>query len=230
MLDVRNLNKSFQSGGSTVHAVVDVSLSVPTGKFASVVGPSGSGKSTLLSLLGALDKPSSGAIEVDGETITNGTDRQLIRYRRNMIGFIFQSFNLVPNLDAIGNVMLPMEFAGLKRQQQIDRAKVLLGQVGLSGTKQTRRPGKLSGGEQQRVAIARALANRPRLILADEPTGNLDSKTGRAFVKLLHDLARSENTTIIIVTHDLALANQTDMRFEMEDGRLYASEPTLSRR
>ncbi|HUP72826.1 MAG TPA: ABC transporter ATP-binding protein [Acidimicrobiales bacterium] len=223
MLDVRKLNKSFQSGGSTVHAVVDVSFTVPTGKFAAVVGPSGSGKSTLLSLLGALDKPTSGSIEVDGETITNGNDRQLIRYRRNMIGFTFQSFNLVPNLDAIGNVMLPMEFAGVKRPQQIERAKVLLDQVRLSGSKQTRRPGKLSGGEQQRVAIARALANRPRLILADEPTGNLDSKTGRAIVGLLRDLAQSENRTIVMVTHDLALANQTDMRFEMEDGRLQAS-------
>jgi putative ABC transport system ATP-binding protein len=223
MLEVRNLNKSFQSGGSTVHAVVDVSFTVPTGIFASVVGPSGSGKSTLLSLLGALDKPSSGSIEVDGEVITNGNDRQLIKYRRNMIGFTFQSFNLVPNLDAIGNVMLPMEFAGIKRPQQIERAKLLLDQVRLSGTKQTRRPNKLSGGEQQRVAIARALANRPRLILADEPTGNLDSKTGRNIVALLRDLAQSENTTIVMVTHDLALANQTDMRFEMEDGRLQAS-------
>jgi putative ABC transport system ATP-binding protein len=223
MLEVRNLNKSFQSGGSTVHAVVDVSFTVPTGIFASVVGPSGSGKSTLLSLLGALDKPTSGTIEVDGETITNGNDRQLIKYRRNMIGFTFQSFNLVPNLDAIGNVMLPMEFAGIKRPQQIERAKQLLDQVRLSGTKQTRRPNKLSGGEQQRVAIARALANRPRLILADEPTGNLDSKTGRNIVALLRDLAQSENTTIVMVTHDLALANQTDIRFEMEDGRLQAS-------
>jgi putative ABC transport system ATP-binding protein len=223
MLEVRNLNKSFQSGGSTVHAVVDVSFTVPTGIFASVVGPSGSGKSTLLSLLGALDKPSSGSIEVDGEVITNGNDRQLIKYRRNMIGFTFQSFNLVPNLDAIGNVMLPMEFADIKRSQQIERAKLLLDQVRLSGTKQTRRPNKLSGGEQQRVAIARALANRPRLILADEPTGNLDSKTGRNIVALLRDLAQSENTTIVMVTHDLALANQTDMRFEMEDGRLQAS-------
>jgi putative ABC transport system ATP-binding protein len=229
MLEVRNLSKSFQSGGSTVHAVVDVNFTVQTGMFASVVGPSGSGKSTLLSLLGALDKPTSGSIEVDGETITSGSDRQLIRYRRNMIGFIFQSFNLVPNLDAIGNVMLPMEFAGIRRSQQIERAKILLDQVKLSGTKQTRRPGKLSGGEQQRVAIARALANRPRLILADEPTGNLDSKTGRAIVGLLRDLAKSENTTIIIVTHDLALANQTDMRFEMEDGRLDAASVVVSR-
>jgi putative ABC transport system ATP-binding protein len=221
MLTVRNVSKSFQSGGSMVNAVVDVSFSVPTGQFAAVVGPSGSGKSTLLSLLGALDKPSSGSIEVDGEVITEGNDRQLIKYRRNMIGFVFQSFNLVPNLDAIGNVMLPMEFAGMKRQPQIDRAKALLEQVGLSGTKQTRRPGKLSGGEQQRVAIARSLANRPRLILADEPTGNLDSKTGKAIVNLLHNLARSENTTVVIVTHDLGLANQTDVRFEMEDGHLH---------
>ena len=230
MLTVTNVSKTFESGGVQVDAVFDVSFTVPTGQFAAVVGPSGSGKSTLLSLLGALDKPTKGQIEVDGEVITRGTDRQLIRYRRNMIGFVFQSFNLVPNLSAVDNVMLPMEFAGVKRPERLARARVLLDQVGLRGAKQTRRPGRLSGGEQQRVAVARALANRPKLILADEPTGNLDSKTGKAIFTLLHDLAQSENTTIVTVTHDLALAGRTDLRFEMEDGRLIAPQSAVERR
>ena len=230
MLTVTNVSKTFESGGVQVDAVFDVSFTVPTGQFAAVVGPSGSGKSTLLSLLGALDKPTKGQIEVDGEVITRGTDRQLIRYRRNMIGFVFQSFNLVPNLSAVDNVMLPMEFAGVKRPERLARARVLLDQVGLRGAKQTRRPGRLSGGEQQRVAVSRALANRPKLILADEPTGNLDSKTGKAIFTLLHDLAQSENTTIVTVTHDLALAGRTDLRFEMEDGRLIAPLSAVVRR
>jgi putative ABC transport system ATP-binding protein len=230
MLTVTNVSRTFESGGVQVDAVVDVSFTVPTGQFAAVVGPSGSGKSTLLCLLGALDKPTSGEIDVDGELITSGTDRQLIQYRRNMIGFVFQSFNLVPNLSAVDNVMLPMEFAGVKRPERTARARALLDQVGLRGAKQNRRPGRLSGGEQQRVAVARALANRPKLILADEPTGNLDSKTGKAIFTLLHDLARSENTTIVTVTHDLALAGKTDLQFEMEDGHLIAPNAAVGRR
>ena len=179
MLQVTDLSKTFGSGDTEVKAVDGVSFTVPTGVFAAVVGRSGSGKSTLLSLLGALDKPTNGTIEVDGEVISRGSDHQLIRYRRNQIGFVFQSYNLIPNLSALQNVMLPMEFAGVSRSERRERAEALLDQVGLKGGKQQRRPAKLSGGEQQRVAIARALANRPKLILADEPTGNLDSKTGR---------------------------------------------------
>jgi putative ABC transport system ATP-binding protein len=224
MLQVTDLCKTFGSGDTEVKAVDGVTFSVPTGVFAAVVGRSGSGKSTLLSLLGALDKPTNGSIEVDGEIISRGSDHQLIRYRRNQIGFIFQSYNLIPNLTAVQNVMLPMEFAGVSRYERRERAEALLDQVGLKGGKQQRRPAKLSGGEQQRVAIARALANRPRLILADEPTGNLDSKTGRVIVSLLHGLARSENTTILAVTHDLAIAGRTDMTYEMEDGRLVAGQ------
>jgi putative ABC transport system ATP-binding protein len=220
MLQVTDLSKTFGSGDTEVKAVDGVSFTVPTGVFAAVVGRSGSGKSTLLSLLGALDKPTTGTIEVDGEVISRGRDHQLIRYRRNQIGFIFQSYNLIPNLTAIQNAMLPMEFAGVSKRERRDRAVALLDQVGLKGTKQQRRPAKLSGGEQQRVAIARALANRPKLILADEPTGNLDTKTGRVIVSLLHGLARSENTTILAVTHDLAVAGRTDMTYEMEDGKL----------
>jgi putative ABC transport system ATP-binding protein len=220
MLQVTDLSKTFGSGDTEVKAVDGVSFTVPTGVFAAVVGRSGSGKSTLLSLLGALDKPTSGSIEVDGEVISKGSDHQLIRYRRNQIGFVFQSYNLIPNLSALQNVMLPMEFAGVARNDRRERAEALLDQVGLKGGKQLRRPAKLSGGEQQRVAIARALANRPKLILADEPTGNLDTKTGRVIVSLLHGLARSENTTILAVTHDLTIAQRTDMTFEMEDGKL----------
>jgi putative ABC transport system ATP-binding protein len=220
MLQVTDLSKTFGSGDTEVNAVDGVSFTVPTGVFAAVVGRSGSGKSTLLSLLGALDKPSGGTIEVDDEVISKGSDHQLIRYRRNQIGFVFQSYNLIPNLSALQNVMLPMEFAGVSRNDRRARAEALLDQVGLEGGKQHRRPAKLSGGEQQRVAIARALGNRPKLILADEPTGNLDTKTGRVIVSLLHGLARSENTTILAVTHDLTIAQRTDMTFEMEDGKL----------
>ena len=184
MLEVKNLSKTFGSGDTEVKAVNGVTFTVPDGQFAAVIGRSGSGKSTLLSLVGALDKVTEGTISVNGEEITKESDRRLIQYRRNNIGFVFQSYNLIPNLDAIENVMLPMEFAGVGKTERKERAIALLEQVGLSGNKQTRRPGKLSGGEQQRVAIARALANRPGLILADEPTGNLDSKTGKVIFSL----------------------------------------------
>ena len=220
MLTVTNLKKTFRSGETDVHAVNDISLTVETGAFASIVGKSGSGKSTLLCLLGALDKPTSGSIEVDGQQITRLPDRKLVGYRRGLIGFVFQHYNLVPNLTALENVMLPMEFAGVSLSARKERAKHLLDQVGLKDDKQLRRPAKLSGGEQQRVSIARALANKPKLILADEPTGNLDSHTGKLIVDLLKNLAKSENTTIVVVTHDLALAKQADVTFQMRDGKL----------
>jgi putative ABC transport system ATP-binding protein len=220
MLTAKNLTREFVSGDSTVVAVDDVSLTLEEGVFAAVVGPSGSGKSTLLSLLGTLDKPTSGMIEIDGRDVTDMTDRELTPYRRSRIGLVFQSYNLIPNLNALQNVMLPMEFAGVPKPDCRVRAERLLGQVGLSPEKQKRRPGRLSGGEQQRVAIARALANKPCLVLADEPTGNLDKATGARITELLHGLARSENTTILAVTHDLELAAQADVTFQLCDGRL----------
>lgn len=220
MLQVKNLRKIFQSGDEEVHAVDNVSFSVPTGMFAAIVGKSGSGKSTLLALLGALDKPTGGSIEIDGKDIANVSDSQLIRYRRNDIGFVFQQYNLVPNLTALENVMLPMEFASLPLAKRRQRASDLLVQVGLNEEKQQRKPSRLSGGEQQRVAIARALANKPKLILADEPTGNLDSQTGKVIFDLLHSLSRTENTTIIAVTHDLGIAGKTDKVFRLQDGLL----------
>lgn len=220
MLKVKDLKKTFKSGDVLVAAVNGVSFNVDDGQFVSIVGRSGSGKSTLLSLLGALDKPTSGEIKVDDQVISDLPDRQLIVYRCQKIGFVFQSYNLVPNLTALENVMLPMEFAGVSKSERLDRAGQLLDQVGLEGDKQRRKPTRLSGGEQQRVAIARALANKPKLILADEPTGNLDSQTGSMIFKLLHDLAKSEKTTIVVVTHDLSIAGKTEKTFRLADGKL----------
>jgi putative ABC transport system ATP-binding protein len=220
MIIAKDLRREFTSGDQTVVAVDGVDLSLGAGVFAAVAGPSGSGKSTLLSLLGTLDVPTSGSIEIDGHDVTKMSGAELTSYRRSRIGFVFQSYNLIPNLTALQNVMLPMEFAGVQAAERRERAVTLLGQVGLDDAKQGRRPGRLSGGEQQRVAIARALANRPCLVLADEPTGNLDSETSARIVELLRDLARSEQTTIVAVTHDRDMASQADVTFRLLDGRL----------
>ncbi len=220
MLQVLNLTKNFQQGDKHVSAVDDISLSVNDGQFAAVIGRSGSGKSTLLGLLGALDSPTSGNIVIDNQDITQLHDSGLIEYRRNAIGFVFQSYNLVPNLSALENVMLPMEYAKVPKPKRLSRAKKLLKQVGIDGDKTERYPGKMSGGEQQRVSIARALANKPKLILADEPTGNLDSENGQMIFDLLHKLARTEQTTIVVVTHDLDIAGRADKTFRLADGKL----------
>jgi len=220
MLKVKDLSKSFKSGDTTVKAVDDISLDVPDGNFVSIIGRSGSGKSTLLSLLGALDQPTSGSIEVDNQDVAKLRNHALTSYRCKKIGFVFQSYNLVPNLTAAENVMLPMEFAGVSKNERKERAQKLLDQVGITDDKQLRKPSRLSGGEQQRVAIARALANKPNLILADEPTGNLDSHNGKMIFDLLHNLARSEKTTIVVATHDLSIAGKTDRTFKLQDGKL----------
>ncbi|MDB5169017.1 MAG: transporter-like protein putative transport system ATP-binding protein [Candidatus Saccharibacteria bacterium] len=220
MIEVKNLKKTFASGDTQVHAVNDISFSVADGQFASIIGRSGSGKSTLLSLLGALEKPTSGSISVGDQDITKLHDHALISYRAHKIGFVFQGYNLVPNLTALENVMLPMEFAGVPKKDRLERAKALLSRVGLSDDQQLRKPARLSGGQQQRVAIARALSNKPKLILADEPTGNLDSQTGEMIFELLHELAKTENTTIVTVTHDLSIAGKTDKTFRLNDGKL----------
>ncbi|HSE61835.1 MAG TPA: ABC transporter ATP-binding protein [Candidatus Saccharimonadales bacterium] len=220
MLTVEHLRKSFVSGGSRVTAVDDVSFTLKTGTFAAIVGKSGSGKSTLLALLGALDRPTTGKITVDEVDITKLGDHQLTAYRRADIGFVFQQYNLVPNLTAIENVMLPMEFARVPASARKTRAAELLEQVGLDTAKQHRKPARLSGGEQQRVAIARALANRPKLILADEPTGNLDTQTGEQVFSLLHELTRAQKVTIIVVTHDLSIAGKCDEVLAIKDGKL----------
>jgi putative ABC transport system ATP-binding protein len=220
MLEVKEVTKSFGSGASAVTAVRGVTMSVGHGEFVAIVGRSGSGKSTLMSLLGGLEQPTSGSIQVSGEEITRLSGRQLNSYRAHTVGFVFQSYNLMPNLTAAQNVMLPMEFAGRSKQQRRKRARELLDQVELTGSKQSRKPSHLSGGEQQRVAIARALANKPKLILADEPAGNLDSQTADTITELLRRLAHSQDTTVLVVTHDEAIANSSDRTFRLADGRL----------
>jgi len=220
VLEVRGVTKSFGTGGTTVTAVDNLSMTVYDGEFAAIVGRSGSGKSTLMNLLGALERPTGGMIFVDGQDITVLDQGELVLYRRRFIGFVFQSYNLIPNLSPIENVMLPMEFAGVAKDKRRQRARALLDQVELTGDKQHRKPGKLSGGEQQRVAIARALANSPRLILADEPVGNLDSQTSATIIGLLRSLAHAQGTTVMAVTHDLSLADQADRVFRLQDGRL----------
>ncbi|MEO5778781.1 MAG: ABC transporter ATP-binding protein [Arthrobacter oryzae] len=220
MIEVKNLVRTFNSGDRTIKPVNDVSFELEQGTLASIVGKSGSGKSTLLSLLGALDKPTSGDVIVNGVSLAGMPDGKLTEYRRRDIGFVFQQFNLIPNLSAVDNVMLPMEFAGVGKAARQERARELLEQVQLDPEKHVRRINRLSGGEQQRVAIARALANEPKLILADEPTGNLDEQTGDHIIELLNSLRRDHNTTILVVTHDRALANKTDRRFRLQQGRL----------
>jgi putative ABC transport system ATP-binding protein len=224
MLHVTDVKRVFHAGDIQVAAVNGVSFTVEQGQFASIVGSSGSGKTTLMSLLGGLDKPTSGSIEIDGKDIAQLHDHALTAYRCQQIGFVFQSYNLVPNLTATENVMLPMEAAKVPTRKRKERAVELLRQVGLTEDQMRRKPGKLSGGQQQRVAIARALANKPALILADEPTGNLDSQNGEMVFNLLKDLARSQKTTVIIVTHDMASASQADMMFQLKDGRLTMDE------
>jgi putative ABC transport system ATP-binding protein len=223
MLRLKNVSKVFNSGGTKVAAVKDITFGVPQGQFASIIGKSGSGKSTLLALMGALDKPTSGSIEVAGKDISKMSGRELTAYRCKEIGFVFQNYNLVPNLTALENVMLPMEFAGIPKNKRKSRAQELLEKVSLNEEMQKRKPGRLSGGEQQRVAIARALANKPNIILADEPTGNLDSQTGKMIFDILHNISRVEKTTILAVTHDLSIAGKTDTSFRLHDGQLVKS-------
>ncbi len=220
MLTVKDLKKRFSSGDHIINAIDCVSFTIPESSFVAVIGKSGSGKSTLLGLLGTLDKPTSGDIQVAGQNVVGLSGRQLVAYRRNAIGFIFQSYNLIPNLTALQNVMLPMEFDGVSQPQRKRRAAGLLARVGLTGALHNRKPGRLSGGEQQRVAIARALANRPKLILADEPTGNLDTNTGNLIIDLLYDLAKTEKAVVIAVTHDSTIASKADKTFHLKDGEL----------
>ena len=214
------LTKHFKSGPVTVKAVDGVSFRLPRGELVALRGPSGCGKSTLLNLIGALDRADFGRLSVDGVDVMNLRGGGEVSYRRRKVGFVFQQFNLIPHLSALENVMLPMEFlGGATNGSSHVRARQLLEQVGLTQDRHGRRPAKLSGGEQQRVAIARALANDPAVVLADEPTANLDSKTGQVIVELLHSL-RIEDRTVVIATHDEAIASKADIILEMRDGRL----------
>lgn len=216
---VVEVEKTYVLGENQVHALKGINLELKKGEFVAFMGPSGSGKTTLLNLIGVLDKPSKGKILVDDIDLTSLKERDLVKLRRKTIGFIFQFYNLIPVLSAIENVELPMLIAGVPAKDRETRARELLQMVGL-GDRLNHRPDELSGGEQQRVAIVRALANRPSIVLADEPTGDLDSKTGKEVVQALRDLSNHEGATVIVVTHDPSVAAMASRVFEMRDGAI----------
>jgi putative ABC transport system ATP-binding protein len=225
LLRVEALRRSYHLEGEEVHAVRGISFDVHDGEYLAVVGPSGCGKSTLLNLLGAIDRPTGGSLKVRGQPIGEMNDRDATRFRLEHIGFVFQRFHLMPTLSARENVELPMAEAGARSDARRARATELLTYMGLSH-RERHRPTQLSGGEQQRVAIARALANRPTLLLADEPTGELDAKTGREIIDLFGRL-NAEGTTILVVTHDEELAAAAKRVIHMRDGQIVADSPRI---
>jgi len=216
MIHTKNLTKVYQAGSQVVQALKGVNLNVDKGEFVSIMGPSGSGKSTLMNIIGCLDSPTDGDYYLNDKSVSQLSDDELARIRNKEIGFIFQSFNLLPRNSALNNVLLPTKYAGLDAKKSISVANEMLELVGLSD-RTDHTPAELSGGQQQRVAIARALVNRPSIIFADEPTGNLDSKTGNDIMNLMRDLNKS-GQTIIIITHEDNIANQSDRIIKIKDG------------
>jgi putative ABC transport system ATP-binding protein len=221
MIELHALTKTVMSGGHPLTILQPLDLVVPSGQFVAVAGPSGSGKSTLLGLIAGLDEPSAGQILIDGVDITRLGEDALARLRGDKIGFVFQSFHLIPSLTALENVLVPMEIA--RRRDASTRARALLAEVGLED-RGHHYPSQLSGGEQQRVAIARALSNEPLIVLADEPTGNLDTVNGRHIVDLLVSINRTRGTTVVLVTHDADLAALADARLVLRDGAVVLHE------
>ncbi len=218
VIEAHNLTKTYKMGEIEVHALNGVSFTIERGEVVAIMGPSGSGKSTMMNTLGCLDRPTSGEYILDGEAVANMTDDQLASVRNRKVGFVFQSFNLLSRLTAIGNVELPLRYAGVTEGRR-DQAKAALEAVGL-GDRMTHRPFELSGGQQQRVAVARAIVNDPAIIMADEPTGNLDSKVGKEIMHLLLNLNKERGTTLIIVTHDPLIAAQTQRVIRLVDGEI----------
>ena len=219
MVEARQLTRDYVTPGGTVHAVAGIDLAIPRGQLVAIRGRSGSGKTTLLSLIGTLDRPTSGTVTVDGLPVSELPESKLVGFRRRKIGFIFQAFGLLPILSAAENVEVPLRLVGADPSMREQRVAELLDHVGL-GDRMNHRPHELSGGEQQRVAIARALANQPDLLLADEPTGQLDSQTGHAIMTLLRHLVRSEGVTALVATHDPAMLDVADQVIELRDGRI----------
>ncbi len=223
MIHIENLTKTFQMGESEVHALNGANFTIDQGEMVAIMGPSGSGKSTLMSIIGCLDVPSSGAYSLDGVAMENMDDTQLAEIRGRKIGFVFQQFNLLARTSALENVMLPLTYAGVRGKERQERALKALERVGLSD-RTHHAPNELSGGQQQRVAIARALVNEPAILLADEPTGALDSKTGVELMDLFQRLHTENGQTVILVTHDPYIARHTDRIIKLSDGKILSDE------
>jgi putative ABC transport system ATP-binding protein len=217
MIELYKVTKQVASGSETLTILKELDLKIPEGQFVSIVGPSGSGKSTLLGLIAGLDAPTSGKILIDGASITDMNEDDLSQLRGEKIGIVFQSFHLIPSITAFENILVPMEIAGAKDARS--RAQILLEDVGLTA-RAHHYPSQLSGGEQQRVAIARAFSNNPAILLADEPTGNLDSKNGRHILELMIEINRKRTTTLVLITHDRELAAEADRHIALRDGRV----------
>ncbi len=228
IIQTQNLARHHSVGQNAVRALDGVDLEIRRGEFIALVGPSGSGKSTLLNLIGGLDRPTGGEVIVDGLSLGKASEKELVQYRRGRIGFIFQSFNLLPTRSAVENVEVPLMLAEVSRGERRERALKLLEPVGLA-QRAHHRPNEMSGGEMQRVAIARALANNPLLLLADEPTGNLDSQTGKVILEMLRNLLTEQHLTLVLVTHDPQVAARADRIVHLRDGRIQRIEtPTQS--
>jgi len=225
LLDLKNISKKYTIGAETIHALRSVSISINKGEYVALMGPSGSGKSTLMNIIGCLDTPSGGTYYLNGKEVSKMHDNELADIRNKEIGFVFQTFNLIPRSTALDNVALPLVYAGMKKQQRIDKATSVLTDVGL-GDRLTHKPNELSGGQRQRVALARALVNNPSIILADEPTGNLDSKTSEEIMSLFGEIHMKGNT-IIVVTHEEDIAQHAHRIVRVKDGLIesdYANE------
>ena len=222
MIQLTQISRTYTIGGQPLHALRELDLEIPTGDYVSIMGPSGSGKSTLLNILGCLDRPTAGSYRLNDREVARLNEAQLSRVRSQQIGFIFQSFHLVPRLTAAGNVELPMIFAGVTGSEREQRARSALEQVGLS-ERSNHKPDQLSGGERQRVAIARAIVMEPAILLADEPTGNLDSRAGEEVISLLEQMNSERNLTLLIVTHDPAIGDRARRTIRLADGRMVSA-------